>query len=92
MMNRDTIISKTEEVVLAELDGKVVMMSIANGQYYGLDEVGSIIWEMMSEPVQVKNIVARLMQEYDVTQEECEKDIMVFLEKLYEKKLIVLKK
>lgn len=91
MINTDTVISKTEGVVLAELDGKVVMMSIENGQYYGLDEVGSIIWEMMSEPVQVKNVIDRLMQEYEVTREECEKDVMAFLEKLYEKKLIILK-
>ncbi|HEX3012545.1 MAG TPA: lasso peptide biosynthesis PqqD family chaperone [Syntrophomonadaceae bacterium] len=91
MINTDTVISKTEGVVLAELDGKVVMMSIENGQYYGLDEVGSIIWDMMSEPVQVKNVIDRLMQEYEVTREECEKDVMAFLEKLYEKKLIILK-
>ncbi|HEX3010407.1 MAG TPA: lasso peptide biosynthesis PqqD family chaperone [Syntrophomonadaceae bacterium] len=91
MINTDTVISKTEGVVLAELDGKVVMMSIENGQYYGLDEVGSIIWEMMSEPVQVKNVINRLMQEYEVTREECEKDVMAFLEKLHEKKLIILK-
>ncbi|MGE5458834.1 MAG: lasso peptide biosynthesis PqqD family chaperone [Methanobacterium sp.] len=91
MINMDTVISKTEELVLAELDGKVVMMSIENGQYYGLDEVGSIIWEMMNEPVQVKDVIARLVQEYEVTQEECEKDVLAFLKKMHDKKLIILK-
>ena len=91
MINLDTVISKTEEVVLAELDGKVVMMSIENGQYYGLDEVGTCIWEMMSEPVKVGDIIARLMQEYEVAREECEKDVIAFLERLHEKKLIILK-
>ncbi|WP_276624514.1 lasso peptide biosynthesis PqqD family chaperone [Syntrophomonas wolfei] len=91
MINMDTVISKTEEVVLAELDGKVVMMSIENGQYYGLDEVGTSIWEMMSEPVQVKKVITRLMDEYEVTQEECEKDVIAFLGKLHDKKLIILK-
>lgn len=91
MINLDTVISKNNDVVLAELDGKVVMMSIENGQYYGLDEIGSAIWEMIGEPVTVNQIVSGLLTEYDVEQEQCENDVIKFLNRLFRKKLIDLK-
>lgn len=91
MVDQNTVIVKAEEVVLAQLDGKVVMMSIENGQYYGLDEIGSIIWEKIIRPIEFKHLIAQLVAEYDVPREKCEKDVAVFLKNLYEKKLIDLR-
>ena len=39
----NTIISQIEEIVASDIDGETVMMSIENGEYYGLDDIGSRI-------------------------------------------------
>ena len=39
----ETVISQTEEIVDSNIDGETVMMSIENGKYYGLDDIGSRI-------------------------------------------------
>jgi hypothetical protein len=36
----DTVISQIEEIVASDIDGETVMMSIENGKYYGLDDIG----------------------------------------------------
>lgn len=88
MINPQTTISRKEDVVVAELDGKTVMMSLNNGEYYGLDEVASAIWNGVEQPVTVSELVSRLAKEYKVSLEQCQTDVLEFLENLYNKQLI----
>jgi len=88
MINPQTTISRKEDVVVAELDGKTVMMSLNNGEYYGLDEVASAIWNGVERPVTVSELVSRLAKEHKVSLEQCQADVLEFLENLYNKQLI----
>lgn len=88
MLDADTRVSRQKDVVIAELDGKTVMMSLENGEYYGLDEVASAIWNGIENPVTVSNLVNTLVKEYKVSVEQCQTDVLEFLEKLYNKQLI----
>ena len=36
-----TVVSRSPSVLTAEVDGEVVMMSIEQGRYFGLDDIGS---------------------------------------------------
>ena len=38
-----TMISRSPAVLTAEADGEIVMMSIEQGRYFGLDDIGSDI-------------------------------------------------
>jgi hypothetical protein len=40
-----TIVSRGPSVLTAEVDGEIVMMSIKQGRYFGLDDIGSDIWK-----------------------------------------------
>jgi len=88
MINPLTRVSRQKDVVIAELDGKTVMMSLENGEYYGLDEVASAIWNGIEKPVTVSNLVNTLVKAYKVSVEQCQTDVLEFLEKLYNKQLI----
>jgi hypothetical protein len=67
------------EVVAADMDGETVMLSIASGKYYGIDAVGSRIWELLSEPKTMSELVQSLREEYDVEPEQCRADVVDFL-------------
>ncbi|MBN2682139.1 MAG: lasso peptide biosynthesis PqqD family chaperone [Bacteroidales bacterium] len=85
----NNIVKRTPEMVFSKLDGEVVMMSVENGEYYGLNEIGSAIWERISDEIKVDDLVVQLMEEYDVERAECEADTIEFLEEMAEKKLVV---
>jgi hypothetical protein len=74
--------------VTAKVDDEVVMMSMQQGEYYGLDSIGSRIWELFAKPNSVENIIGTLMQEYDVDRKTCEKDVQEFIQKLVDKGLL----
>ena len=56
MVNIDieTIVSRANEHIASELDGEVVMMSIEQGEYYGLGQVGSELWQLIEQPIVVR--------------------------------------
>lgn len=88
MITEDNYIKRNKEVFASEIDEEVVMMNVDTGRYYGMDTVGSRIWELVAEEIQVKDVIETLMEEYDVSEEQCKKDVLEFLNELYENKLI----
>ena len=84
----DSYISRSDEIVASMLDDEVVMMSIEQDAYYGLDPIGSRIWEIIEKPARISEICDVLMEEYDVSRETCEKDVLNFFDKLAKDKLV----
>ncbi len=70
------------------IDGEVVMLSLKNGEYYGMDAVGTRIWELLESPLSFASLVDNLLKEFEVSREECEADTRDYLETLYQKKLL----
>ena len=81
-MNLDVKVIRSDEVLTSEVDGEVVMMSIDNGTYSGLDAIGSKIWELLEKPITVSEICDIMEARYDVERDVCEKDVLSFLEDL----------
>jgi hypothetical protein len=88
VITAETIIGRSREVVCSDIDGEVVMMSIGKGNYYGLDLIASRIWVLTGKPVKVADLIGVLTEEYEVTREDCEKDVLAFLNDLLSEKLI----
>lgn len=78
----------SEAVVSAELGGEGVLLDIATGLYYGLDETGSQIWRLVREGLGTSDICDRLFSEYDVDRERLRTDITGFLDQLEQNGLI----
>jgi len=63
-------------------------MNIQTGKYYGLDEIGTRIWELMKEEIEVKKIINELRKEFDVSEQQCKKDVLTLLGDLEKNQLI----
>ena len=87
-INLDTIINKNLEIEDTDLDGEKVMMNLERGEYFMMNEVGSRIWEIISKPINVKNIIETLRSEYEVDEETCKCTVIDFLTGLNHAKLI----
>ena len=87
-INLNTIINKNLEIDDTDLDGEKVMMNLDKGEYFMMNEVGSRIWELISEPVNVKGIIDTLRSEYEVDEEICKDTVVEFLGRLNNAELI----
>lgn len=86
---KNTFFRRNPDLLFSDMDGETVMMSIQNGEYYGLDEVGSRIWQLLEKPESAETLTEKLIEDYEVTRENCLSDVMEFLNMLAEKHLII---
>ena len=84
----DTVINKNLEIDDTDLDGEKVMMNLDKGEYFMMNEVGSRIWEIISEPINVRRIIDTLCSEYEVDEEICKDTVLEFLGRLNNAELI----
>ena len=89
MITKESTVIRNKEVFASEIDNEVVMMHIKTGKYYGLDDIGSRIWEMMEEKIRVEDLIQQLLEEYEVSEEECTRDVLELLENLQTNDLIL---
>jgi hypothetical protein len=84
----DTVVVQASGMVTADMDGQWVMMSVESGKYYSLDPVGSRIWDLIERPRTVNALVAALLTEYKVEEEQCRTNVSDFLNEMIEKGLV----
>ena len=87
-MHDDTMVAARPQHVSVDLDGEAVVLDTDAGIYFGIDGVGARIWELLSSPRRVTDVVATLVDEYDVEPDACRADIERFLSDLYDQGLI----
>ena len=76
----DTLIRQHPDQIAAEADGEVLMMHIESGNYFGLNEVASFIWNQLDEPRSIAELCAAIQTEFEVDETRCQADAMDFLQ------------
>lgn len=83
-----SVVRRCGSPLIAEVDGETVLMSIDNGQYYGLDAIGGDVWRRLTEPVGVDALCRALAETYDGDPAQIECDVLALLTRLREECLI----
>lgn len=82
MINVNNVVSRRKDIDATDLNGETVMMDLEKGRYFSLNGVGSRIWDIIEEPIEINKIVDSLLEEYDVSRNECQENVLEFLGKL----------
>jgi hypothetical protein len=85
----NTRIQRKDNLLFNHIDGEVVMLSVENSEYYGMDKVGSRIWELLEHPIVFKDLVIKLMDEYNVSEQQCYHETLDFINKLCDKNMVI---
>ena len=83
-----TLLKRASGLVAAELDGELVMMNAAAGQYYGISGAGARAFELLESPISIDGLVEAITQEYDIDEKTCRQDMQKFVKKLIENDLV----
>ena len=87
-MNLNTKVTFAETVFAQEVDGEMVLLDMESENYFGLDEVGTSIWQAMQEKETLKEVLEALLEQYEVESEMLENDLSDFVGKLVESGLV----
>ena len=87
-LNDDTIVRRGSDQLSCDLDGEVAILQVATGQYYGLNEVGAHVWQLLEQAVCVREIHRALLEEFDVESDRCRADLEVLLSEMADSGLV----
>ena len=75
-------VSVPSDVLVQELQGESVLLNLNSGSYFGLDEVGTRMWQALTTTGSIEAAYEALRTEYDVEPELLRRDLEQWIEKL----------
>lgn len=84
----ESSLSINEDVLVNELNGESVFLNLANESYYGLDDVGTIIWHWLTQSATIQAAYDVLLDEFDVEPEQLRQDLEALVAELADQGLI----
>jgi hypothetical protein len=82
MLTADKKIRRSTDVIASEMDDELVMMSMENNAYYGLNSVGRRVWELLETEQTLLSLCGQLMEKYDVDEAACQRDVSALVRQL----------
>jgi hypothetical protein len=83
----DSVLVQGRDLATADIDGGVVVLSVRAGAYFGFNGVASEIWQIISKPCRVGEILTTLSQCHDVSDAVLSRDVLPFLQTLIDREL-----
>ncbi|ACT96235.1 PqqD family protein [Dyadobacter fermentans] len=79
----------TSEQISSKVAGETVILNHNKGAYYGLDEVGVLIWDTLEQgPQTIEALCEVVTNEYEVDPGDCQSDIDALLQELISEGLV----
>lgn len=66
-----TRVARAETAISAEVGGELIALDVTKGVCYGLNAIGTRIWQLIETPLSAREIAEILVSEFDVSPEVC---------------------
>ena len=91
MLTLNSVVQRDPEVIAAEADQDLIMVSVATGNYYGVSDVAREIWDAIEHPKRISELVGDLIASYQIDSSVCEEQTLSFLKVLLDEGLLQVK-
>jgi hypothetical protein len=88
LFSLDSEVRPKDDVIVRELQGESVLLDLNRGLYFGLDTVGTRIWQLVQQHHRLRDVLAAMLSEYEVDESTCTRDLLSLVETLREKQLV----
>lgn len=85
----DARLTLAADVIATAIPGETVILDPTGDKYFSLDGVGPRVWELLQASTTMEDVVVRLIDEYDVDPDVCERDVRQLLDDLVGRGLVV---
>jgi hypothetical protein len=86
----DRKLAVSPDTLINFIDGESVILNLKSESYFGLDEVGTRMWEVLTTSDSIQAAYQQLLDEYEVEAEELKSDLGDLVENLLSLGLIEL--
>lgn len=90
-ITKNSVIERNPDMLASAIDDELVLLSVSNSKYYGMDDIGTEIWNKLDKATKVEDIVEQILAEYDIQKTKLENDIIEYLKELSKNNIIKVK-
>lgn len=87
-LSLSSVVRIGDDVVFRELEGEAVLLDLERGTYFGLDAVGTRIWQLIEQYGALATVLERLVSEFDVSTAEAAADLVDLVQQLAARGLV----
>ena len=80
------------DVLFQEINGETVLLDLRSEAYFGLDEVGTRLWQLLQHEQELAAIHAVMVEEYEVNSDQLKQDLARHIQELETAGLVSLSK
>lgn len=81
----------SEDQASSCLGDETVILDLARGLYYELDLVGTLVWELVQEPVAIASVCRAVSEAFGIDAAQAEQDMLPFLNDLASQGLLTVR-
>lgn len=74
-MDLNLRMTPSPSTVFQEVEGEAVLLHLDRSEYFGLDEIGTRVWQLLQEHGTLGKVVDQMLLEFDVEQARLEADL-----------------
>jgi hypothetical protein len=78
----DRVVRVPDDVIFRELQGEAVILNLASSTYYGLDHIGTRIWQLCETHGSLRAVWDAMQQEFDASDDTLRADLLAFVDEL----------
>jgi len=78
----------SENVLFQEIDNEYVLLNMKTELYFGLNDIGARVWQIISQEGTTDTLIEKIMAEYEVSADALKADISELLNELSKEQLI----
>ena len=87
-MDLQTVLCVRPGQLSTRVGSETAILNHKKGAYFGVNATGTRVWSLLQQPIQVGDLLHRLLNEFDVDAERCRKDLLTFLQHLLRSELV----
>jgi hypothetical protein len=76
-------------VICRELSGETVLLNLESGVYYGLDAVGTRVWQLLTQGQTIAAVCETMLEEYEVAPDVLRDDVVRLVAELRERGIVM---
>ena len=81
----------SDDVLFQELQGQGVLLNLKTGVYFGLDQVGTRICQLLEKHSVLSEVLEVMVAEYEVPEERCAQDLLALITEMEKNGLVTVR-
>lgn len=88
MLPSESRLCRQDRVLTQQAEDTMILLSLDNGQYYELNDVGRCVWELCDGTKSIDEMISMVCDLYEAPAKAIRADVMELLQELVEEQLL----